>query len=507
MFRARIGRLRRAISPETPERVRGFAPLSARAARCYSLRCRKVGILNPSGTTSRSRILVVDDEPQTARVIERMAEHFGHEVMVASSVESAIQRFSEAPFDVVLTDLNLGRQNGFDLLRHVLDKAPEVPVVVITGYASIDSAMEAIRAGAYDYLPKPPTLEVMGTVLSRAVEKKRQTEAIEPEQDARITEGLENIAGRSQRMLEVYKTVARVAPGRSSVMIQGESGTGKELVARTLHHQSPRAERRFVPVNVSAIPEGLLESELFGHTKGSFTGATASRRGLFEEAHQGTLFLDEIGDLSLPLQAKLLRVIQEHNFKPVGGNEEIEVDVRLVVATHRDLEDMVRRGLFREDLYYRLNVVSISLPPLRKRHGDIELLIEHFRNKYEHDSGLPAPEFSREARQRLLDYDWPGNIRELENVVERAILLSTHGVVTVEALPPRVLAAPRGRSGLMTLDEMIEQYVRHVVEHTGGNLSRAAQILGISRRTLHRMAERKRRTQDGSDKLTQTTPG
>src|SRR5436309_9084332 len=227
MFRARIGRLRRAISPQTPGRVRCFAPLSARAARCYSLRCRKVGILNPSGTTSRSRILVVDDEPQTARIIERMAEHFGHEVMVASSVESAIQRFSEAPFDVVLTDLNLGRQNGFDLLRHVLDKAPEVPVVVITGYASIDSAMEAIRAGAYDYLPKPPTLEVMGTVLSRAVEKKRQTEAIEPEQDARITEGLENIAGRSQRMLEVYKTVARVAPGRSSVMIQGESGTGR----------------------------------------------------------------------------------------------------------------------------------------------------------------------------------------------------------------------------------------------------------------------------------------
>src|SRR5438093_298541 len=277
MFRARIGRLRRAISPETPERVRGFAPLSARAARCYSLRCRKVGILNPSGTTSRSRILVVDDEPQTARIIERMAE---------------------------------------------------------------------------------------------------------------------NIAGRSQRMLEVYKTVARVAPGRSSVMIQGESGTGKELVARALHRLSPRAERRFVPVNVSAIPEGLLESELFGHVKGAFTGATTTRRGLFQEAHRGTLFLDEIGDLSQPLQAKLLRALQEHRIKPVGGNDEIGVDVRVVAATHQHLETLVRAGRFREDLYYRLNVVSIALPSLRERPEDILALIEHFLAKYQREYGRSPRRFS-----------------------------------------------------------------------------------------------------------------
>jgi DNA-binding NtrC family response regulator len=461
----------------------------------------------PLMSLSGARILVVDDEPAVADVIARIARALGHEAIVADSVDAAIERLAESTYDVVLTDLRLGDRDGLELLRHVQERNPDVPVVVITGQATVDSAMEAIRAGAYDYISKPPDRDALGALLKRAIDKRRLAEEVKQLQREIQTRELEPIAGNSPDMLEVYKTVARVAPSRTNVLILGESGTGKELVARTLHHQSPRAERRFVPVNVSAIPEGLLESELFGHTKGSFTGATAARRGLFEEAHQGTLFLDEIGDLSLPLQAKLLRVIQEHRIKPVGGNEEIEVDVRLVVATHRDLEDMVRRGLFREDLYYRLNVVSISLPPLRKRHGDIELLIEHFRHKYEHDTGLPAPEFSREARQRLLDYDWPGNIRELENVVERAILLSTHGVVTVEALPPRVLAAPRGRSGLMTLDEMIEQYVRHVVEHTGGNLSRAAQILGISRRTLHRMAERKRRTQEGSDKVTQPTSG
>ena len=431
-----------------------------------------------------------------------MAEHFGHEVMVASSVESAIQRFSEAPFDVVLTDLNLGRQNGFDLLRHVLDEAPEVPVVVITGYASIDSAMEAIRAGAYDYLPKPPTLEVMGTVLSRAVEKKRQTEAREPQHEAGITQGFENIAGRSARMLEVYKTVARVALGRSSVMIQGESGTGKELVARALHRLSPRAERRFVPVNVSAIPEGLLESELFGHVKGAFTGATTTRRGLFQEAHRGTLFLDEIGDLSPALQSKLLRVIQEQRVKPVGSDDEIEVEVRVVAATHHDLEELVRTGLFREDLYYRLNVVSIYLPPLRERPEDIPLLTNHFLRKFGREAGQPAARFSPDALKLLLDYSWPGNVRELGNVVERATLLSAHGLITTEALPSQLLGkqapAPVVPGALVTLEEMVDRYVRQVLEHTSGNRTRTAQILGISRRTLHRMAARRR--QNGTDR-------
>jgi DNA-binding NtrC family response regulator len=459
---------------------------------------------------TRTRILVVDDEAQTALTIERMARHFGHEVVVADSAESAIQRFSETPFDVVLTDLSLGETDGLELLRQIQERDPEVPVVLITGHATIASAMEAIQAGAYDYLAKPPTLDAIGALLERAIEKKRITEARHRQPDPIEVPGrIEDIiAGKSPQMLEVFKTVARVATGRSSVLILGESGTGKELVARALHRLSPRRDRRFVPVNVSAIPEGLLESELFGHVRGAFTGATSSRRGLFDEAHLGTLFLDEIGDLSVALQAKLLRVLQEHSIKPVGGNEEHGVDVRLVGATHRDLEEMVRTGRFREDLYYRLNVVAISLPPLRDRREDIPILFRHFLRKYAQETGRPAPDLSPEALKRATDYWWPGNVRELENVVERAVLLSTQGVIGVEALPPRMLwrseAASVERTEFPRLDEMIRRYVREVLASTGGNQTRAAQVLGISRRTLHRMAARERQASgEKGDNLTE----
>ena len=298
-------------------------------------------------------------------------------------------------------------------------------------------------------------------------------------------------------MLEVFKTVARVAPGRTSVLIFGESGTGKELVARSLHLRSPRAERRFVPVNVSAIPEGLLESELFGHVRGAFTGAMATRRGLFEEAHQGTLFLDEIGDLSSPLQAKLLRVLQEHRIKPVGGNDEIEVDVRLVAATHQDLLALVRSGRFREDLYV--------LPPLRERRDDIVLLVEHFLHRYGSEHGQVPKTFAPDAMRLLLAYGWPGNVRELANVVERALVLSTSTVITSESLPDSIrqpASDPMRSPLLVPLEEMIDRYVARVLEHTGGNHTQAARILGISRRTLHRMAARKRSsTPSSSDNL------
>jgi DNA-binding NtrC family response regulator len=460
-------------------------------------------------STHPARILVVDDEEVVARAIARMAEHFGHEVVTAASVEEAITRLSEYGFDVVLTDLRLGERDGMELLRHIQQETPAVPVVLITGQATIDSAMEAIRAGAYDYVSKPPRLDAIGALLKRAIEKKRMTEEVRHlQREIQSRYNLDEIAGKAPQMIDVYKTVARVASGRTNVLILGESGTGKELVARALHHQSTRAERRFVPVNVSAIPEGLLESELFGHVRGAFTGATATRRGLFDEAHEGTLFLDEIGDLSLPLQAKLLRVIQEHRLKPVGGNEDHEVDVRLVAATHRNLEEMVRAGQFREDLYYRLNVISIALPPLRERRGDIEILIDHFLGKYEHETGQRAPTFSSDALQQLQSYSWPGNVRELENVVERALLLSSHGVITPESLPPRlhgkVVITP---SGFVSLDEMIDRYVQQVLEHTQGNRTRAAQILGISRRTLHRMAERERQAEaESRDKSSQSIP-
>jgi len=456
-----------------------------------------------AGAGPAGRILIVDDDEPVAKAVATMASRFGHETVTATSVDEAVARLAERPFDVVLTDLVMGERGGLDLLRHVQAENPDVPVVVITGQATIDSAMEAIKGGAYDYLAKPVVeRDMLGALLRRAIEKKQMADEVRQlKREIGARYNLVDIAGKAPQMLEVYKTVARVASGRTSVLILGESGTGKELVARALHHQSPRAPHRFVPVNVSAIPEGLLESELFGHLRGSFTGATATRRGLFDEAHLGTLFLDEIGDLSPPLQAKLLRVLQEHRIKPVGGNEEHVVDVRLVGATHRNLEEMVRAGSFREDLYYRMNVISIWLPPLRERREDIPPLVEHFLHKYEHETGLPAPRVSPEALRRLEAYAWPGNVRELENVVERALLLSTHGVITPDTLPPRLDAAtsepavPSVASGLVPLDAVVERYVDQVLEHTHGNHTRAALILGISRRTLHRMAARKRRSE------------
>ncbi len=441
-----------------------------------------------------TRILVVDDDLSVAHVIARMAEQFGHATAVAGSVDEALGRLAEAPFDVILTDLKMPERDGLELLEQVRIDNPDVPVVVITGQATIDTAMEAIKLGAYDYLTKPPQLDMLGALLHRAIEKKSMAEEVRNlQREIRKRYHVEDIVGTAPQMLEVYKTLQRVAPSRTSVLILGESGTGKELVARKLHERSPRQGEHFVAVNVSAIPEGLLESELFGHVRGAFTGAMTARRGLFDEAHRGTLFLDEIGDLSLPLQAKLLRVIQEHRIKPVGGNEEHEVDARLVGATHRDLEEMVRQSQFREDLYYRLNVVSISLPPLRERREDIPLLVDHFLQKYEYETGQPAPAVSPEARSVLEAYPWPGNVRELENVVERAVLLSTQGVITPDALPARVLGtAPEPT--LAPLETMVERYVERVLQHTKGNRTRAAQILGISRRTLHRMAERRRRS-------------
>ncbi len=456
-------------------------------------------------TTAQARILVVDDEPLTARAIEAMARHFGHDVVVADSYASAVARLDGERFDVVLTDHHLGDRDGLDLVRAVAEREPEVPVVMITGFATMDSAMEAIQSGAFDYLAKPPSLAALGALLQRAIEKRRAAAA--PRTHEPAPGG--HIAGRSPQMLDVFKTVARVAPGRASVLIFGESGTGKELVARSLHLRSVRAEQRFVPVNVSAIPEGLLESELFGHVRGAFTGATANRRGLFEEAHHGTLFLDEIGDLSLPLQAKLLRAIQEQRIKPVGGNEEVEVDVRLVAATHQDLVTLVRSGRFREDLFYRLNVVSITLPPLRDRPEDVELLLDHFLDKYSSEYGQPRKHFAAEATRLLHAYAWPGNVRELANVVERAIVLSTSAVITSEALPesirhvPATVATEPGR--LVTLDEVIDAHVRRVLLHTHGNHTQAAKILGISRRTLHRMSAR-RREQESSDRPTHGEP-
>jgi len=462
----------------------------------------------PPAPLPPARILVVDDDPSVAGAIARMAEQLGHAAEVAGSVDEALGRFARTPFDVVLTDLIMPGRSGLDLLEQLRGENPDVPVVLITGQATIDSAMKAIEGGAYDYMAKPlPEIEIMGALLRRAIEKKRMAEEVRllQRQVGRHSAD-ERIIGSSPGMVEMYTTLQRVAPSRTSVLILGESGTGKELVARMIHERSPRHAQRFVAVNVSAIPEGLLESEMFGHVRGAFTGAMTARRGLFDEADRGTLFLDEIGDLSSPLQAKLLRVIQEHRLKPVGGNDEHEVDVRLIGATHRNLEEMVERGLFREDLYYRMNVVSIALPPLRDRGTkDIEMLVAHFLHQYELETGNTAPTVTEEAMGMLKTYAWPGNVRELENVVERAVLMAANrGFITPDTLPPRLhggFSAPDALSfvsGFPPLDAVIERYVERVIENAGGNRTRAAQILGISRRTLHRMAERRRRSEGSS---------
>jgi DNA-binding NtrC family response regulator len=438
----------------------------------------------------------VDDEPLVAGAIARMAESFGHDVLLADGVPSALRIFENESIDVVLTDVRLGDQDGLVLLRSIQERKPTVPVVLITGQATIGAAMEAIQAGAYEYLAKPPDRDRIGVILRHAVEKKRMAEEMRTLQRAIESRyQVEHIVGRSPQMLEVFKTVARVAAGPSNVLILGESGTGKELVARTLHRQSDRREQRFVPVNMASFAEGVLESELFGHRRGAFTGATASREGLFRTAHLGTLFLDEIGDMSPGLQAKVLRAIQEQRVRPIGANEEVDARVRIVAATHRDLEAMVRAGTFREDLYFRLNVVTVALPPLRERIEDIPILIDHFLRKYERETGRPAPVLSDEARGALVAYPWPGNVRELENVIERAAQYATHGSIGADCLSARVLGSePRGDhiDGYLPLEEVIERHVEQVLRHTGGNVSAAARILRVSRRTLHRMALRRR---------------
>jgi DNA-binding NtrC family response regulator len=491
----------------TPERVCVSSLPASMIAGVESLPPVPERQVRPARARVPGRILIVDDDESVAQVIARMAGHFGHRTTVAGGVDEAIRRLAEAPFDVVFTDLVMGERGGLELVEHVRTESPEVPVVVITGQATIDTAMQAIRLGAYDYLTKPVEMNRLGALLDRAIDRKLMAEEmrhLQREIQSHYSPG--DPVGQSPQMLEVFKTVVRVASGRSNVLILGESGTGKELVARALHNESPRKAHRFVPVNVSAIPEGLLESELFGHVRGAFTGATTNRRGLFDEAHLGTLFLDEIGDLSTPLQAKLLRVIQEHVIKPVGGNEEHEVDVRLVGATHRNLEEMMRAGQFREDLYYRLNVVSIPLPPLRERREDIPLLVGHFLRKYEHETGRAPAGVSPEAFKLLETYPWPGNVRELENVVERAVLLSTEGVITPDSLPPR-LHGHSAEPDYLPLDAMVARYIERVLEHTNGNRTRAAQILGISRRTLHRMDERRRRESASvQDNSSHTTP-
>ncbi len=446
-------------------------------------------------------MLVVDDDPGSSGLLRDIFQQEGYDITVASRGEEALALFPPRPYDVVLCDVQLPDMDGIELLRRLRREMPSTAVIMVTAFGTYETAIKALAEGAFDYVRKPFTLQEVRLTVERAMERRRlqRTAALAAGASPADASEARPIIGRNPAMVELFKLVSRVAATKSSVLIQGESGTGKELIARTLHQGSPRATRPFVAVNVTSISESLLEAELFGHVKGAFTGAIERRPGLFVHANGGTIFLDEVGDMSLPMQAKLLRVLQEHEIKPVGSNETIPVDVRIVTATHQDLEALVGAGRFREDLYYRLNVVTLRVPRLQERPEDIPLLTEHFLRRYGALSNRPLLGFSASAMAALQAYPWPGNVRELENVVERAIALAPGSIVELTDLPDKLIVhshtGPRGeRRGPAvqrpTLDETVREYVLQILEEVGGNKTEAARVLGVPRRTLYRMLER-----------------
>jgi DNA-binding NtrC family response regulator len=449
----------------------------------------------------RPRITVVDDDLVTCELLCEVFTQEGFDAQYARSGESAIEKIAAKHPDVIVSDIRMKTGlDGLALLDRVRREHPTTPVVLITAFGSIDTAIRAVKEGAFDYISKPFDISVLVSTVRRAlaIQAAPAPERAEDEEGA-APDVARQMVGRSPAMLNVYKMVARVADANAAVLITGESGTGKELVARAIHGNGPRADEPFVGVNCGALTETLLESELFGHVRGSFTGAIANRQGIFEQADDGTVFLDEIGETSPSLQVKLLRVLQERELVPVGGSTAVAVRARVIAASNTDLQRLVDAGEFRRDLLYRLNVINIDLPPLRERRDDVPLLVAHFLRKY-----TPAGDAASvtDGAMRLLSaWSWPGNVRELENTIERAVTLSRRGTITEEDLPEsirqggtesaRVATDPEAFfEGLPTLDEVERRYLLHVLKAAGGNRKQAAEILGINRRTLYRMAER-----------------
>ena len=440
------------------------------------------------------KILVVDDDKASCELLSEILAAQGWEVLTANSPEKALILSNQQKFDLVISDINLEASlSGLDLLQRLREKSP---VILVTGFGSLETAIEASREGAWDFISKPFKVDEIIATAKRALTQNHEKEEIAPE---KISSGA--MVGSSPKMIELYKEIARVAPTRSTVLILGESGTGKELVARAIHQNSPRKDENFVAVNCGALTESLLEAELFGHTKGSFTGATADRRGLWEEAEGGTLFLDEIGETSLAMQVKLLRALQEGEIRRVGSTSNRKVDARIIAATNRNLEEEVKNGNFREDLFYRLSVVTLQVPPLRERTTDISILVEKFLLKVRKNVGKENLRFSADALKTLQMYEWKGNVRELEAAVEYAALRARGNEILTEDLPVKLLSdefkqhATRFHlsqlyGDLPKLDELEKRYLIHVLEKTKANRTRTAEILGIDRRTLYRMAER-----------------
>lgn len=444
------------------------------------------------------RIFVIDDDLETCNFLTEIFSEEGWEVASSQNAEAAREAVQHTHFDLIVSDINLGgRVTGVSLLKEFKSVSPESEVILISGFGTLETAVEAVREGAFDYVSKPFNVNEVIATARRALKGRDETApaAVLLKEYSEAS----GLIGHSHKMIELYKEIALVAPSKSIVLITGESGTGKELVARALHRNSSRAAGAFIAVNCGAITETLLESELFGHVKGSFTGASADKRGLFEEANGGTIFLDEIGETSLAVQVKLLRVLQEGEIRRVGTPRSVRVDVRVLAATNRDLEHEVKAGAFREDLYYRLSVVTLRVPPLRERAEDLPLLAAHALRQAR-EAGARATTISEDAVAALGRYDWPGNVRELENTIAHAALYVRGNVITPEDLPARIRnhlrsAEPENKiqsmlKDLPSLDELERRYLIHVLQSVGGSRTRAAEVLGIDRRTLYRMADR-----------------
>src|SRR5579864_4145587 len=455
---------------------------------------------HPGETTTAGSVLIIDDETAIRESLETLLEFEGYRVESAETGEQGLVKIGEHPFDLVLLDFALPDRNGLEILADIRDRNPQMAVIMITAYGTVANAVRAMQNGATNFIQKPWDNEKLLADVRAAVTRRRVEE--ENEQLKRALKqryNFENIVGKSDPMLRIFDLVAQVAPSRSTVLVQGESGTGKELIAKAIHANSPRKDRPFVPVNTGSMPADLLESTLFGHVKGAFTSAISSKKGLFEVADGGTIFLDEIGTMSLETQAKILRVLQDRKFMHLGGIQEIQVDVRVIAATNIDLHVLVREGKFREDLFYRLNVITVDLPPLRSRTEDVPLLVGHFLEKFARENGKPVAHISPEALRPLMDYGWPGNVRELENVIERAVVLCNGGTVGIDLIPDHIVG--RGSEGKMfehrpdaSLFEIVEDCERRLIvnmlEKCNWNQTEAAERFHIPLSTLNQKIKR-----------------
>ncbi len=444
------------------------------------------------------RVLIVDDEKSMCQFLSIMLRKEGYQITAVNNGKKALEQFKGSKFDLVITDIRMSGMDGIELLSELKEIDTTIPVIIMTAYASQKTAIEAVNHGAFHYLIKQAKNDEIKMVVRNALDMKRvRAESMLLRKQLKKSSDLKTIIGKSEEMNKIFKLVDKVACTDSTILIYGESGTGKELIARAIHHSSNRANNPFVSINCGALPEGLLESELFGHVKGSFTGAIRDKEGLFKVAQGGTFFLDEVGETSLTIQVKLLRVLQEREIIPVGGTNPIRVDVRLVAATNADLEKAIERERFRPDLYYRLNVIPIHLPPLRKRKEDIPLLVDHFLKKF-NDRRKPDAQkaISKDAVEVLTNQSWPGNVRELENVIERAVILEETPEIQVESLPEKMLFHDRGQTSLITdraqvtLEELEKEYLLKVLEDTNWQKKRASSILGINASTLYRKIQR-----------------